>query len=129
MKILNIKEVIEFLTNLKLPSDVHVRRKIFSLLSELETEQKLQVIKKYEDESGDIKIYDIPISSSNVNALNKEISIYTSNPIYKDWMRYQDYLSTEYNWKSDLLNIDETTEEMFDGLTETEISFLMSLIK
>ena len=150
MKILNIKDVIELLNELPLPSDVNVRRKVFSLISELESEQKIQdklrdsyltkelyelesskieVIKKYRNDFGDLKIYDITISSSDVNAINSEISVYTNNKIYTDWLSYQKYIETEYVLKSDRLNINETTEEMFDGLSEDKISLLLSIIK
>lgn len=131
-----------------MPSNPHVRHKIFSILFELKIEKQIQddIKKSYITDSvtmiekqkydfvkslhcddgkydvGEFRVNDIYLVESTVKKLE-------THPEYIAFKKYTKYLNEDFVIKTQLLNIDETDDEMFDNLTELEISHLMSIIK
>lgn len=148
MKIKDIDVIIHTLEKIKMPSNPIVRHKLFSILSELKSEKSIQddmkksyitedvirietgkyeLIKSLHSDSGKIAVGEFKVD--DVSPIEKYITLHNKHPDMVAFDSYNTYLLSEYFLKSELLNIDETSDEMFLNLSDEEISHLMSIIK
>lgn len=148
MKIKDIDSVLEILSKIKMPSNPIVRHKLFSIISELKIEKTIQdeikksyitpevvrietekqeLIKSLHSEHGKIVVGEYKLVS--ISPIEELVRSNENHPDMQAINKYSDYLTTDYELKSGLINIDETDDEMFLNLSDEEISHLMSIIK
>lgn len=148
MKIKEIDLIISVLEKIKMPNNPIVRHKLFSIISELKIEKTIQdeikksyitpevvrietekqeLIKSLHSEHGKIVVGEYKLVS--ISPIEELVRSNENHPDMQAINKYSDYLTTDYELKSGLINIDETDDEMFLNLSDEEISHLMSIIK
>lgn len=148
MKISDIESVISVLGKIKKPTSPIVRHKIFSIISELQEEKKIQedikksyitnevirietekqdLIKSLHSDDGSIIVGEYKLKS--LYLVNEFIKKHENHPDMLALVKFSSYLSTQYTLKTDRINIDETEDEMFSDINDDDISILMLVIK
>lgn len=149
MKLKNIEQTIKTIKNMKLPSSPIIRTKVFRILFELESEQaiiskltesyktidfienekqKYLFVKQYSATDG-IPVFDIKVSPKDIQVVVDGINTFNSHYSYTAFQECEDYLNSTYIIKTELLNIDELSDDTFNSLTSEEIELLMEIIK
>lgn len=149
MKLKNIKQTIEILKKLNLPSSPIIRTRVFRILTELEQEQaiitkldesyktedfisneqkKYDFVKQFENCNG-ILVFGIKVPPDKITDVVKGIESFNSTEVYKQYQEYVTYLETQYFITADLLNIDELSDNIFVGLSSEDVELLMEIIK
>lgn len=148
MRLKNIKPTIDVINKLNLPSSPIIRTRIFRILVELEQEQqiitkletsyknqefidnekqKYEFVKTFQTESG-VRIFDLYVSQDNVLEIISGLAKYNNNDSYKQYQAFLEHLESEYFVKTELLNIDDLSDDTFNSLTSDEIELLMEII-
>lgn len=147
MKIKDIDAVILVLEKIKKPSSPIIRRKVFSILAALKKEQSIQeemkksyvtdavksieqqkydFIKRLHKDDGKISIGEFRVDDMAV--IKVKIDELEAHADYQALKLYNSYMDENYPIR-EFININETDDEMFQGLTEEEISHLMLIIE
>jgi len=148
MKIKDIDLVLGLLEKIKMPSNPIVRHKLISISVELKSEKTIQdelrktyitpevirveaekqeMIRSLHSEDGKIVVGEYKLN--DVSSIEEYVRKHNNHPDFVALGQYTAYLLNEYVFKSELINIDETDDEMFSNLSDEEISHLMSIIK
>ena len=149
MKLKNIEQTIKTIKNMKLPSSPIIRTKVFRILFELESEQVIisKLIESYkttefiENEkqkylfakqhstTDGVQVFDIKVSPKDIQVVVDGINKFNRHSSYKEFQECEKYLESTYFIKSELLNIDELSDDVFNNLNAEEIELLMEIIK
>lgn len=148
IKIKDIKQIIQTLEKIKMPCSPKTRYKIFSIIKELKREDELQeelkksyitsevirveaekqeLIRSLHSENGKITIGEYKLN--DIQPIEEYVNEHNKHPDFVALRKYYEYISEDYCLESELINIDETDDEMFLNLSDEEISHIMYIIK